>query len=146
MFFSLIMIYYWTLIIKTSEKNFFKNICLFVLASTICAYNHHFSLLFAVIVGLSGLFMIKKKYVVKYIISGLVIFMLYIPHLSIFFYQLNIGGIGGLDGWLGKPTNDFIIQYIWYILNFSTFSILMTLSIIAFGINKGKLKIKDLNK
>ena len=130
MFFSLIMVYYWTLIIKTSEKNFFKNICLFVLASTICAYNHHFSLLFAVIVGLSGLFMIQKKYTLKYIISGLLIFMLYIPHLGIFFYQLNIGGIGGLDGWLGKPTNDFIIQYIWYILNFSTFSILMTLSLI----------------
>jgi hypothetical protein len=146
MFFSLIMVYYWTLIIKTTKKNFFKNICLFVLASTLCAYNHHFSLLFAGIVGLSGLFMIQKKHIVKYIISGIAIFTLYIPHLGIFFYQLNIGGIGGVDGWLGKPTNYFIIKYLWYILNFSTFSILMTLSIIVYGFKKNNLKFKDLNK
>ena len=146
MFFSLIMVYYWTLIIKTPKKNFFKNICLFVLASTLCAYNHHFSLLFAGIVGLSGLFMIQKKYMLKYIISGIAIFTLYIPHLSIFFYQLNIGGIGGIDGWLGKPTNYFIIKYLWYILNFSTLSILMTLSIILYGLKKNNLKFKDLNK
>ena len=28
---------------------------------------------------------------------------LYSAQKNSFFYQLNIGGIGGLDGWLGKP-------------------------------------------
>jgi len=144
LFFSLLMVYYWTLIIKNPNKNFNRNLILYALSSAMSAYNHHFSLLFAGIVGLSGLFFIKKEYLKKYILSGFLIFILYIPHLKIFFYQLNVGGIGGVDGWLGKPTNDFLIKYIFYIFNFSIFSLITTALLIIYGFKKNTLKNKNL--
>ena len=137
LFFSLLMVYYWSMLIKQPDKHFFKNIIFFILAASLCAYNHYFSLLFAAIVGFSGLFFIQKKYLFKYIISGFVIFALYLPHLNIFLYQLKIGGVGG---WLGKPHNDFIIRYIEYIFNFSIFSIIMTLGLVVFGAKGANLR------
>ena len=144
LFFSLLTVHYWTLIIKNPDKKFKQNIVLYVLSSAMCAYNHHFSLLFAGIVGVSGLFFIRKKYLMKYILSGFLIFVLYIPHLKIFFYQLNVGGIGGVDGWLGKPTNDFLIKYIFYIFNFSIFSVITTCLLMIYGFKKSTLKSKNL--
>ena len=47
MFFSLLMIYYWSQLIKKPDKNLIKNTGLFILGASLCAYNHHFSLLFA---------------------------------------------------------------------------------------------------
>ena len=143
LFFSLLMVYYWTLIIKNPNKKYIRNIILYVLSSAMCAYNHHFSLLFAVLVGLSGLFFVRKEYLIKYILAGILIFILYLPHLKIFLYQLNIGGIGGVDGWLGKPANDFFIEYIYYIFNFSILSIITAIILIIYGIKKRIYKNKN---
>ncbi|MCK9330544.1 MAG: glycosyltransferase family 39 protein [Candidatus Cloacimonetes bacterium] len=131
MFFSLLMIYYWSNLIMHSDKSFIKNSFLFIISTSLCAYNHHFSLLFAAIVGISGIFFIPKKFRIKYILSGVMIFILYIPHLKIFYYQLNIGGV---EGWLGKPHNDFLVEFIYYIFNYSIFVIALTLGIILFGL------------
>ncbi len=142
LFFSLLMVYYLSNLILKPPKDFNKNLILFVIAASLCSYNHHFSLLFAVIAGISGVFLIKKEFLVKYLLAGLMIFVLYIPHLKIFFYQLNIGGI---EGWLGKPQNDFLIQFIYYIFNYSFFVITITLAIVLFGIfgfEKKKLNYK----
>ncbi|HET6245299.1 MAG: glycosyltransferase family 39 protein [Bacteroidetes bacterium] len=126
LFFALAMVYYWDKIVFKPEDKFFKHSALFVLFSAICAYNHHFSLLFAAIVGLTGLFFINKKFYVKYLISGAMIFVLYIPHLSIFFHQLNIGGVGN---WLPKPTYNFFLEYVMYIFHFSYFALIPALFI-----------------
>jgi hypothetical protein len=95
------------------------NLILYVIASALAAYNHHFSLLFAFIVGVSAVFFIDKKRVVAFALAGVSIFVLYIPHLPIFFSQLAKGGVGGSDGWLGAPEPDFLWQYIRYIFNYS---------------------------
>ena len=130
LFFSLLMVYYWSKIIRTPEKQFIKNSILFIISASICTYNHHFSLLFAALVGVSGLFLIRKQYIFKYIILGIIIFILYLPHLSIFLYQLSIGGI---EGWLAKPQNDFILKYIAYTFNFSNLSLILVLFLIMYG-------------
>src|SRR5690554_1470642 len=127
--FSLLMVYYLTRLIQQPEKKFWRNGFLFVIASTLCAYNHHFSLLFAAIVGISGAFFIKKQFLWRYVLLGLGIFILYIPHLSIFFYQLNLGGI---EAWLAKPEPDFVLHFISYIFNHSWIFI-STILLIALG-------------
>jgi hypothetical protein len=142
MFFSLLMIYYWSKLIMHSDKSFIKNSVLFIISASLCAYNHHFSLLFAAMVGVSGIFFIPKKFRIKYILSGAIIFILYIPHLKIFFYQLNVGGV---EGWLGKPHNDFLIEFIYFIFNYSVFVITITLGIVLFGLlqlKKGVFNLK----
>lgn len=136
LFFSLWMVYEWSQYLFNTKSKFNKHLVFYVLASAFCAYNHHFSLLFATIVGISGLFFIKRKRFLAYILSGFSIFLVYTPHLSIFFYQLNTGGIGGKDGWLGIPKNDFLWEYIRYIFNFSWPLMGILLLIIFIGLIK----------
>ena len=116
LFFSLMLVYYLTKLIQKPEKNFLLNGVLFVFSGALCAYNHHFSLLFAAIVAISGVFFIKRAFLLKYFLLGLGIFVLYIPHLNIFFYQLSIGGV---EGWLAPPKPDFILNFISFIFNYS---------------------------
>ena len=142
MFFSLLMIHYWSNLMMNPNKKFYINSLLFIISTSLCTYNHHFSLLFATIIGISGIFIIQRKLLFKYLICGLIVFILYIPHLKIFIYQLNVGGV---EGWLGKPQNDFLIQFIYYTFNYSVFVITITLGIILFGLlqlKKGDFNLK----
>ncbi len=118
LFFTLAMVYYWNKIIFKPEEHFYRNCTLYILFSAACAYNHYFSLLVAAMAGLTGVFFIPKKYRLKYIAAGVIIFILYIPHLPIFFYQF---GIGGLDKQLARPKNGFIWEYLKYVFHFSPF-------------------------
>ena len=138
LFFSLLMVYFWTKIIRDPHKRLYLNSLFFIVSATLCAYNHYFSLLFAVIVGVSGIFFIQKQFLLKYMASGFIIALLYIPHLQIFIYQLKVGGVGG---WLGKPNNDFILNYLGYIFDFSIVTYLLIALLIIFGLfNSGKIQ------
>ena len=136
--FSLLMVYYWTLIMRKPESQFNRNLILFIFSSTLCAYNHHFSLLFAAIVGISGIFFIIKKHVIKYLLSGVAIFILYSPNLPIFFHQLNMGGI---EEWLSKPQNDFIFNYLAYCFNYSFLVYLVVLGCLVFGLMNARKQL-----
>jgi len=134
LFITLLMVYMWSLYFFKSKKLIY--LILYVLFGAMAAYNHHFSLLFAAIVGLSGLFLISRKEILPYSISGIAIFVLYIPHLSIFFSQLSYGGIGG---WLAKPTPIFFFRFVNWIFHYSVWSwsaLVIVLLILIF--TKGK--------
>jgi hypothetical protein len=117
-FFSLAMVYHWNKVVFKPGKRYDLHWILYVLFASCCSYNHHFSLLFAGIVGLTGIFFVNRRYIVRYIAGGIMIFVLYIPHLHIFFYQLSKGGV---ESWLGKPHNDFILTYLKFAFQFSYF-------------------------
>ena len=135
LFVTLLMVYAWSLYFFKRKNPIY--LILYVLFGAMSAYNHHFSLLFAAIVGVSGLFLIKKKDLLPYLIAEISIFILYIPHLSIFFSQLGYGGIGG---WLAKPTPIFFFKFINWIFHYSVWSwgalIIVLLSLI---LPKGKI-------
>jgi len=136
LFFSLVMVFFWSKLILHPNKRFYQNLAGFILGASLCTYNHHFSMLFAVIVGLSGLFMINKKFLLRYILAGLIVFILYIPHLEILFYQI---GMGGVEGWLAKPSNDFLWRFIQYMFNYSWWFLSLALILIVFGwMNKNR--------
>lgn len=130
LFLSLAMVLFWTNLIRNPDRNFRKNAILFVITASLNTYNHHFSLLFALIVGITGLFLIPADYRKRYFGLGLAIIILYLPHLGIFIYQL---GIGGVEGWLAKPGFDFPVTYIAYIFHFSVFSISLAAGLFLFG-------------
>lgn len=115
LFFTLLMVYHW------SELVFYKNYLLkhriyFVLATVLCAYNHHFSLFTSGLIGLSGLFFVDRKFIWRYLLLCAIAVIAYIPHLHIFFKQLGDGGVGA---WLGKPESDFLFQFMFYVCHFS---------------------------
>lgn len=136
--FSLMMVYYLTKLIQKPEKNFYLNGILFIISGALCAYNHHFSLLFAAMVGISGVFFIKREFLLKYILFGIAIFILYIPHLNIFFYQLSLGGV---EQWLAKPKPDFLIHFISFVFNHS-WILMLTILGIALGFVFAKKSVK----
>jgi 4-amino-4-deoxy-L-arabinose transferase-like glycosyltransferase len=124
---TLLMVYYWSKMIKESQVKFIRNTILFVLFGTISTYNHHFSLFFTGLVLLVGLFYIPKEKIKIYLLSGLIIGLLYLPLLSIFFLQLGKGGVGE---WLRAPSNDWLIQFIYFAFNYSLLVIILLISIV----------------
>ena len=133
LFFALAMVYFWTQLMLNPEKRFYKNSFFYILFTVLCAYNHHFSLLFAAIVGMTGVFIIPKKYIVKYLISAVIILLLYIPNIPIVLAQLKMGGI---EEWLAKPHNDFMIDYILYIFQYSVAALFVMAGLTVYGLIK----------
>ena len=135
MFFSLLMVWCWSnYLFDQTNKGKNKWLIGYILSSALCAYTHHFALLFAVIVGITGLFFLSKESWKKYILAGISIFILYIPHLNIFFFQLNKGGLGGPDGWLGKPDSSWFFQYLKYLFHYSYCMYILVFLLIALSI------------
>jgi hypothetical protein len=116
LFFSLLMIVFWSRAFIEDGKKSAPFIAGYVISGAMCAYNHYFSLFLLGIVGLSGLFIVERKRLLVYVVSNIAIFILFIPHLRIFFIQLGKGGVGS---WLSKPDPWFFIEYLQYILHFS---------------------------
>ena len=135
LFFALLMVYYFGKLIKQSDVHFWKNGLLFVLFASLCTYNHHFSMLFATIVGISGLFLIPKTKLVQYCLLGVLVLLLYLPHVSILLEQLKFGGV---EMWLAKPKPTFIFNFIYYLFNFSNLSLLVALGLFLLGVYKFK--------
>ena len=116
LFFGLLMIWYWNKAFIQSGTPKLKTVIAYVLASALCAYDHHFTLFLLALVWFAGIPFIIHKNWKTYVLSGIAVFLLYIPHLKIFFAQLAKGGV---EDWLGKPKADFFIDYFRYIFHFS---------------------------
>jgi len=115
LFFSLLMVYFWTKLLFEHKRRMTISVVGFVIAAAFCCYNHHFSLLFTLIVGTTGFFFLNKRIVKVYLLSIATIAILYIPNLPIILHQLMQKG--GLS-WLHKPDYTFIIEHIKYIFHF----------------------------
>ncbi len=129
--FGLMMVFFWTKIVFYPQRKYYWNLAAYIISGALCAYNHHFTLLFAAMVGMTGLFYCPRIKLRQYIAAGLMIMVLYIPHLPIFFYQL---GIGGIEGWLSKPRYDFLFDYIRYIFHFSVYIYLLIIVLISLSL------------
>jgi len=139
LFLTLLMVYFWSLIIQKPEKKYNRNLLFYILFSAFCAYNHYFSLLVAFILGIAGLFFVQKTNLKKYILAGVGIFILFLPHWKIFMTHLSISGLT----WLGKPGPDFFLSYLKFGLNFFEINyILMGIALVYGTVNYSDLKYK----
>ncbi len=117
LFCTLLMAFFWTkLLVENSNSKW--HWLGFVLAGAASMYNHYFSLIFAATIGLSGLFLLRKKIVLKYIFAGLSMVLLFVPHWEITNYQmLNADG----HKWYDVPGPDFLFNHLFYIFHYSFF-------------------------
>lgn len=113
--FSLMAAYYWTRILfsEPRESRLFPAMG-WALALAACMYTHYFSFLFAIVVGATGLFYLKKHNYLVYLLPAAVAVILFLPHLSISLEQF---GRGGLSTWLGKPGSGYFMEYLFYSFN-----------------------------
>lgn len=120
LFFSLAFARMWTRVLFDEARGRKLHVLiLFALAGAGAMYTHYFSFLFAGIVGLTGLFFLGRKTWLPYLLSGMAILLLYLPHLGLFRSQLSTGGIGGPGGWLAPPAPGFLSGHFALIFNHS---------------------------
>ena len=131
LFVSLLMILFWTLLLfgKNDKKRIFY-LTGYVISTTLCMYNHYFSFLFAIIVGLTGLFFLQKSTYKSYLTGGVLATLLFLPHLSITLHQFSQSVE---DTWVSKPENDYLLKHIQYTLNDSKLLFYLFLSISIFS-------------
>ena len=133
--FTMIMVWFWTRLLF-DEKPKFSIALAYALSAAACMYNHYFSFLLALIVGISGLFYLKKERIAHYLGAGLVAALLFSPHIYITLNHLSIGGVGQ---WLAKPTALWPIDHLYYIFNESWIVIaLLTLLLVIQGLTYNK--------
>lgn len=102
-FFTLALLYYFFEIVYSKKRSWF-HYGLFALFALLSGLNHHINALFAFTVGFSGIFILKGKERLYFLIACSVAALAYLPHLSITLYQLSIPGIGvEAGGWLTAP-------------------------------------------
>ena len=102
-FFSLGMLYHFYEIAfnHNRARKQYVLFCVFLLLS---AFNHHINALYAATVYLGGLLIIPVALRKRYLITGLVAVTMYLPHVPVTLYQLQVGGIGvEQGGWLEEP-------------------------------------------
>ncbi|MEI7725967.1 MAG: glycosyltransferase family 39 protein [Bacteroidota bacterium] len=129
--FALLLVFFWTKVIFYPNRRYYLNLAGFIISGALCSYNHHFSMMFAAMVGITGLFYCPRKKMRQYVAAGILIIVLYLPHLPILLYQL---GVGGIEGWLSKPRYDFILDYIQYIFQFSVYIYLLIIVLISLSL------------
>lgn len=130
LFLVLLFAYFWNKIVfRQKGKNIYYLVC-FVVTGTLCAYNHHFSFLQALVIGSTGLFFVRKKQLIYYCLSGIAIVLLYLFNINILSAQIEMKGIGD---WLAVPGNDFIIRYLWYVVMFSPLIVIMLVLVFSLG-------------
>lgn len=128
--FCMMMVWYWTRLLF-DEKPDLKISFPFALSAAACMYTHYFSFLLALVVGLTGLFQLKKDRVWHYLGAGLLAALLFSPHIYITLNHLSIGGVGL---WLAKPGPLWPIEHLFYIFNESFIIVGLVLAIMLIQI------------
>jgi len=134
LFFVLLTVYFLQdFIFNSNVKK--SSIIWFIIASSLSSYNHYFSLLTILLIGTFGIFIVKKENLKIYVLSGVTIILLFVPHIQISLHQLSLGGLS----WLNKPTPKSILMYFEYIFNYCwlLFIIINILLLVSFIFNNG---------
>ena len=127
--FSTLTLWYWGRIFirkETALRNFMM-LGIWVLLSM---YTHYYAFFVSGVMFASALFFLDKSTFKKYIYASLLLIVFYIPYIPVFIQQMGYGGVGGPDGWLGKPSADWLWNYFVYVNNDSF--LLIFVSIVGF--------------
>lgn len=126
LFFVLLAVYLWDRLLFRDDKKWRLTVLLgFTYA--LAMYNHYFSFLTVLLLGITGLFYLKRNTRWPYLAAGLIAVILFLPHIPITLKHLSYGGVGD---WLAKPSFSWIYKHIIYIFNESMFLLFASVSIV----------------
>lgn len=109
-----------------------KYLLLFGISASLAAYTHYLALLSVFIIGVGALIRSWPK-PKAWLLTGIAVLVSFLPHLGIFWDQLQLGGIGA---WLSPPDAFWLWDYSRYLTNYSLVAILALLIILAFHLKK----------
>lgn len=93
-----------------------RNLVGAAIAAVLSAYTHHFALMLAAFMAITGLFLATPEQRKGLLIALGIAAACYLPNLPLFFAQL---GWKGLDEWLSAPAPDWTLNYLWWIAHCS---------------------------
>ena len=117
LFFVLLMAWFWHKIVFGTETPKKGTYIGFALSAWACSLMQYFSIAQAGLIFLTGLFFLPKERRKAYWISGIAAVVLFAPTLPIFYQQLFVSG--SIGGWLAKPKNTVLIDFLQYTMNYS---------------------------
>ena len=126
LFFVLVAIYLWDRLLFNDNKKW-RTAVMLGFAFALAMYNHYFSFLTVLLLGITGLFYLSRNTRWPYFAAGLIAVILFLPHIPITLKHLSYGGVGE---WLAKPSFFWIFKHVVYIFNESKFLLFASVSIV----------------
>ena len=141
--FSLFTVYFWTdYLFPINKKSRSRSWWGWIISMSVSLHLHYFCFLFVSLVGLSGLFFVKRNELLKYSLGGLFSLMTFLPEIPIFMAQMKTGDIGG---WLGPPSYGFLFDFFFELFNRSILICSLAGSFLLVGILFSK-KSESINR
>lgn len=116
LFFLLMFVCYWNRFLKADQQPGVWTLILFAVSAVLASMMHAFALAQVGLIYISGYWLIDRSKTKQYLIAGGMAALLYLPNLPVFYHQLSAGGIGG---WLGVPDGSFVLNFLFYMVNYS---------------------------
>jgi hypothetical protein len=108
-----------------------KSVFFFGITAVLAALMHAFSLAQAGLIVLTMLLCAPAQNRKALWLAILLAFIIYLPHIPVFWHQLKAGGIGG---WLGKPDSDFLFKFLYYGFNYSWYLLAIACSLFCISL------------
>jgi hypothetical protein len=124
LFFTLLTVAAWTRLVgqySASQNADRKSKSLFALSLILGVHTHYFAVLMMLLVCMTGFFLIPKGRYASYFLLCLTGAFSFLSELPFFFDLLKVGGLGN---WLGKPSPEFLLQFLGTALNGSALAVL----------------------
>ena len=129
LFFSLLAGWYYLKLLFDEQRSY-KDAIFLGVSFAGAMYTHHFAFMFIAWMGVSGLIFANKTNFKHILLAGGLGILLYLPHIPITKYQLNVGGLQ----WLAPPDADWLIQFVFHAFNDSWLLLLLVISaVVLFG-------------
>ncbi|MEO8146363.1 MAG: glycosyltransferase family 39 protein [Bacteroidia bacterium] len=145
LFTTLVFTYCWTQLFIIKEKTVnskWKLKLIYILAGAASMYLHYFALMVVGIVGITGLFFIRKADIKNYFILNILTVLLFLPHIKIFLSQLAQGGVGGPGGWLPTPDGNTFFEYFNNFFNDSwLYVVVLIIPVVCFILYRKQIKL-----
>ena len=84
----------------------------------LAAYIHHLAALSAVVVWLTGLLKFRRPLTWEWLGAAFIGLLLFLPAMPLWLEQVKLGGVGGEQGWLGRPKPDFFLGFLCYLFHY----------------------------
>ncbi|MBQ5958560.1 MAG: glycosyltransferase family 39 protein [Bacteroidales bacterium] len=117
LFFVLLMTYFWNKLLFDFKKPSVGTCIGMAVAACLAALAHNFSAAQAGLIFITGLFFLRKERRKAYWLSGIGAFLLYAPHLPLFYHQTFV--YGSIGGWLSRPGSSFLVDFFQYTMNYA---------------------------
>jgi hypothetical protein len=125
-----------------SERLKWYHYVIFISGAIGAVLNHYFSFLTVVVAGFAAFALIKKEFYKQYIICGIVVLLLFLPHLPITLDQISRKG---LDSWLEKPDAYFLFRFLFYSFN-SSYVVVSIIIVLLVAVSFIKAVDKDIQE